>query len=503
MKKEYEMKLKELNEYITKLEYLGSAMGVLGWDMQVNIPKKGVPQRSEVLGYLSGEMYKLVTSDKVKEFIDFFEKCDETEMDDVTKAIIENMKKEYDETKKIPENRFTEYSILTSNSLSTWAEAKVNNDFQTFKPLLEKVVEFQKEFIGYWGYTGNMYNTLLDKYEAGITVEKLDDIFEELRDAIVQLLNKIKKSNVTIDDSFFKKNFTSKEQEEFSIFVMKKMGYDFDAGRVDESEHPFTTEFSNKDVRITTHYYENDWKSALFSCIHEGGHALYEQDIPDSFVGTGLGHGVSMGVHESQSRFYENIIGRSKEFWTYFFPEAKKRFTQFEEVSFEEFYKAINIVEPSLVRTESDELTYSIHVIIRYEIEKALINGEIQVKDLPSIWNAKYKEYLGVEPKTDTEGVLQDMHWSDGSFGYFPSYALGNLYGAQFLSKMKKDMPNMYEEIAKGQLDNVHNWLKENIHKYGSVYKPADLIKKVTGEELTAKYFIEYLNTKYKEIYNL
>lgn len=501
MEKELENKLVSFKEYMKKIEYMVSALSVLNWDMEVYIPKKGVSYRGDVLGYISTEVYKMTTSHEMEDYIDTF--IDVKGLDDVTYAMVTNAKKDYDETKKIPEDRYRKFSVLTANAFPAWQEAKLKKDFSIFKPYLEEIVEFSKEFIGYWGYTGNKYNTLLDKFEPGITVEKLDKIFGELRDAIVSLLTKIEKSSVKIDDSFFKKSFTNKEQEDFSIFVMEKMGFDFERGRVDESEHPFTTEFNNKDVRITTHYYENEWRSALFSCIHEGGHALYEQDIPDSLYGTGLAHGVSMGVHESQSRFYENIIGRSKEFWMYFFPEAKKRFPQFKDVTFEEFYKAINIVEKSLVRTEADELTYSLHVIIRYEIEKMLINGEVKVADLPEVWNEKYKEYLHVEPKNDAEGVLQDMHWSGGEFGYFPSYALGNLYGAQFLNKMKKDMPSMYADIEKGDLSKVHNWLKENVHKYGCTYKPADLIKRVTGEELTAKYFIDYLNNKYSEIYNL
>jgi carboxypeptidase Taq len=281
------------------------------------------------------------------------------------------------------------------------------------------------------------------------------------------------------------------------------MGFDFEAGRLDESVHPFTINFNNKDVRITTHYDELDFRSALFGTIHEGGHAIYEQDIADELTGTLLDTGVSMGIHESQSRYYENILGRSKEFWKFFFPEAKSRFSQFNGISFEEFYKGINKVEPSLVRIEADELTYSLHIIIRYELEKALINGEIEVRDLPELWNAKYKEYLGIEPNNDAEGVLQDVHWSGGSFGYFPSYALGNLYGAQFLSKMLKDMPDYYADIEDGKLDKIHKWLNENIHKHGAVYKPADLVKMVTGEELSSKYFIEYLNKKYCEIYDL
>ncbi|MDP4178832.1 MAG: carboxypeptidase M32 [Bacillota bacterium] len=501
MCEQFNQQLKGFKEELQKLEYLNSALGVLYWDMRVGIPRKSVPYRGQVLGYLSGEIYKIQTSDKMKNYIEYFN--NENELDDITKSMVENAQKIYNQTKKIPEDKYKEYAILTSNAEAVWEEAKDKSDYNLFKPYLKKIIEFQKEFIGYWGYKDNKYDTLLDFYEPGITTQKLDKLFSELRDAIVSLLDKIKKSKVKISEEIFARGFTKQDQESFSKYILKKMGYDFDAGRVDESVHPFTINFENKDVRITTHYYENEFRSALFSCIHEGGHAIYEQDIPESLKGTMLGNGVSMGVHESQSRFYENIIGRSKEFWAFFFPEAKRRFNQFKDVEFNEFYKGINAVRPSLIRTEADELTYSLHVIIRYEIEKALFNDEITVDDLPQVWKDKYKEYLGIEPKNDADGVLQDMHWSGGSFGYFPSYALGNLYGAQFLNKMLKDVPDLYEKIKHGNLDDIHQWLNENIHKYGAVYKPADLIIRATGEELNAKYFIEYLNNKYSDIYDI
>lgn len=501
MREEVQKKLEEFKSYITKIQHLSSATAVLYWDMRVNMPKKGAAQRGDVLGLLYGEIYKLQTSDEMKSFIDYFSIVED--LDEVSKAMVEEARKTYDQTKKIPEGRYKEFVILKTSSEVAWEEAKDKSDFNIFKPYLEKVVEFTKEFVEYWGYEKNKYDTLLDFYEPGITVEKLDKVFGELRDAIVKLLNKIKASDVVIKDDFFKKDFSKELQQKFSLYVLDKMGYDFEAGRLDESVHPFTINFNNKDVRITTKYLENEFRSALFSTIHEGGHGIYEQNIPDELDGTGLNSGVSMGIHESQSRFYENIIGRSKEFWNYFYAEAKRVFPQFEGVSLEDFYKGINVIEPSLIRTEADELTYSLHVIIRYEIEKSLINGEVEVKDLPQLWNEKYKEYLGVEPKNDAEGVLQDVHWSDGSFGYFPSYALGNLYGAQFLNKMVKDIPEVFKEIEEGNLASIHEWLKDNIHKHGGVHKPAELIKMVTGEELTAKYFIEYLNNKYKEIYNL
>jgi carboxypeptidase Taq len=494
-------KVQEFKEYLKNIEYLNSALGVLYWDMRVGIPKKGIPYRSEVVGYLSTEAYKLETSDRVGSLIEYFSGVEG--LDKVTSSMVENVKKNYDKTKKIPEDRYREYVVLTSEAEAKWEEAKINSDFNQFKPYLEKLVDFQKEMIGYWGYDGNKYNTLLDFYEPGFTVEKIDKVFGELRNAIVELLNKIKASGYTPNIKVLEGNFSKESQEALAIHILKKMGYDFEAGRMDETMHPFTIEFNNKDVRITTHYYENDFTSALFSCIHEGGHGIYEQGIADELIGTTLGSGVSSGIHESQSRFYENILGRSREFWSGFYPEVISTYPQFSDVDFEDFYRAINIVKPSLIRVDADELTYSLHIIIRYEIEKALINDEIKVEDLPRIWNEKYKEYLGIEPENDGVGVLQDVHWAGGSFGYFPSYALGNLYGAQFYYAMLRDLPNVMRDVENCEFAAIKDWLKEKIHKHGGVYKPSELIKMVTGEELSAKYFIEYLNKKYGEIYSI
>jgi carboxypeptidase Taq len=494
--------LSEFKEYVTKIEYLNSAMAVLSWDAMVNTPSQGKAYRGEILGFLSGEYYKLITDEKVKVFIDYFN--NESNLDDITNAMVKKIEKSYNEIKKIPEDFYIQYTVDASISSAAWEEAKNANDFSIFKPHLEKMVDYKKKFVEYLSFEENKYDTLLNMYEPGITVKKLDEVFSEVRDAIVILLKKIETSNVSIQTDFFTKYFSKNDQEEFSKFILSKLEYDFiNRGRIDESEHPFTTDFGKDDVRITTHYYENDFRSAMFGCIHEGGHAIYEQDISKDLMGTGLAEGTSMGIHESQSRFYENILGRSKEFWSYFYPEAQKRFPQFEGITLDQFYKAINKVEPSLIRIEADELTYSLHVIIRYELEKMLINDELKVEDLPAAWNKKYKDYLGVEPSSDDHGVLQDMHWSDGSFGYFPSYALGNLYGAQMVKIMEKDIPNLYTQVSQGNFSDIHNWLKENVHKHGSVYKPAELIKKITGEELKSEYFINYLNKKYSEIYNL
>lgn len=495
-----EEKLNELKSHILNISKMNSALELIYWDMQTKMPKKAIEQRSSIIECLSGEVFKMTTSDELGKILDYFVGNIEG-LSESDKAIIKYAKKEYDETKKIPEDRYREFVVAQALSESAWEEAKEKKDFEIFKPHLKKMIDFQREFVEYWGYKDNKYDTLLDKYEEGLTVKKLDKIFDELKNGIIKILDKIEKSNKKINRDFLFGNFDKKSQEKVAVFILNKMGYDFKAGRLDESIHPFTISFGNKDVRITTNYDNMDFTSALFSSIHEGGHGIFDQNIPEELQGTGLDASLSMSIHESQSRFYENIIGRSKDFWEYFFPFVKYEFKEFNDIELEEFYEAINYVEPSLIRTEADELTYNLHIIIRYEIEKALINGDLDIDDVKEEWNKKYKQYLGVEPKDDSEGILQDVHWSDGSFGYFPSYALGNLYGAQMLHTMKKEYKGMCEDIRKGELEGIRMWLYENVHKYGAIYSPSELIKIISNEDLNCKYFLDYLEEKYMAIY--
>lgn len=500
MKKEVAEKLEQVKAHISKIEELNKLSALAYWDMKILMPKKALEQRSKTLGYLSGEIFKLSTGNKVKEFIDYFipifDKLSSTD-----KAMIKRLKKNYDETKKIPEEMYKEYTIAQSLSEAAWEEARKKDDFSIFEPHLKKMVEFKREFADYYGYEENKYDALLDKFEEGMTVKKLDKIFGDLKEGILDILDYIKNSDRKISRSFLYGKFKIKNQKKLSVFLLDKIQFDMNAGRLDETTHPFTTDFGNKDVRITTHYYEKSLLSNMFSVIHEGGHGLYEQHISDELIGTGLEHGASMGIHESQSRFYENIIGRSKEFLKVILPFIKKEFPTLKKIKLREFYEAVNYVEPSLIRIESDELTYSLHIIIRYEIEKQLINKEVEVKDLPRIWKEKYKEYLGVEPKTDSEGILQDMHWSAGEFGYFPSYALGNIYGGQFLNKLLEINESAIKNIVSGDLTEINNWLRDNIHKHGALYTPEELVKNITGEEISTKYFLRYLEKKYKNIY--
>ncbi|SCK04450.1 Putative metalloprotease ypwA [uncultured Clostridium sp.] len=497
-----EKKFEEVKGYIGQIEYLTHSIVLVDWDMRTNMPVKAGESRSKVLEYLSSQLFDMTTSTKVKTFIEELSPYKDN-MSLVQRRILEELERNYNETMKIPADRYVASVGATSRAQIAWEKAKEENDYESFKPHLQKVIDFSREFIDYWGYEGDKYNTLLEKYERGLTVEKLDKVFGELRDGIVEILENIKKSKKTIDTNILKGNFDILKQKDLSLCILQKMGFDLEAGRLDVSVHPFTTNMGNKDVRLTTNYHKDEFTSALFSTIHEGGHGIYEQNISDDLENTGLNIGASMAIHESQSRFYENIVGRSEEFTTYLLNLSRKYFEDFNKISPEEFYEAMNKVEPSFIRTEADELTYSLHIIIRYELEKDLINGRISLDQLPSEWNKKYKEYLGVEPTNDTDGVLQDVHWSASLFGYFPSYALGNLYGAQIYNTLLNEKPEIMKEVGEGNLRNLHSWLKENVHKFGSLYTPSEIIKRVTGEELNSKYFINYLKEKYYKIYNI
>ncbi|MDE3839335.1 carboxypeptidase M32 [Bacillus methanolicus] len=493
---------KEFLEYVKKMTAFSEALSLLYWDLRTGAPKKGAEQRSEVVGILSSEVFKMSTSEEMAAYIVKLSSAED--LSEVTKKTLEECKKEYDRNRKIPAEEYKEYVILQSKAECIWEEAKAKSDFEMFRPYLEKLVEMNKRFIGYWGYQGNKYNTLLDMYEPGVTVEILDRVFSNLREKIVPLVKEISESPNKPKTDFLFKRFPKEKQREFSLEILKQIGYSFDAGRLDETVHPFAIGLNPGDVRVTTKYDENDFRTAVFGTIHEGGHALYEQNISSGLIGTPLCTGTSMGIHESQSLFYENFVGRHYSFWKKNYNLLKKYANgQFDDVELDEFYRAINESKPSLIRIEADELTYPLHVIIRYEIEKGLFNDEINVSDLPQIWNDKYEEYLGIRPDSDADGVLQDVHWSGGSFGYFPSYALGYMYAAQFKQAMLKDLPNYDELLESGNFLPIKEWFTEKVHQYGKMKKPLEILQDATGEGLNAKYLIDYLYEKYREVYRL
>lgn len=491
-------------DYVKKIGAYEEALGVLYWDMRTGAPKKGIDQRSEVVGVLATDVFNLSTSDELKELLDQME-LELDSVNEVSKRVFEEVKKEYNLSKKIPADEYKKFVVLQSKSESVWEEAKNKNDWNMFQPYLTEMVATLKKFVEYWGVKdNNPYNVLLDQYEPGMTTEILDQVFSELRERIVSLLKRISESPNQPNTDFLFKSFDKQKQESFSLDILKQLGYDFDAGRLDETVHPFATGLNRGDVRITTKYDEFDFRSAVFGTIHECGHAIYEQNVAEELTGTPLAGGASMGIHESQSLFYENFVGRNPKFWEQNYDMLQSYSPeQFGNVPMVDFLRAINEVKPSLIRIEADELTYALHIMIRYEIEKGLFNGDLKVEDLPEIWNSKYEEYLGITPSTNAEGILQDVHWAGASFGYFPSYALGYIYASQFKAAMLKDIPQFDSLLEQGDLAPIREWLTKNVHQYGALKKPLDILKAATGEGLNGKYLADYLEEKYTRIYKL
>ncbi|MDZ5471259.1 carboxypeptidase M32 [Bacillus sp. 31A1R] len=493
---------KELDEKIT---HLSSIAALIGWDQKVIAPKKGRSTFANASGTLSTEIFKLSVSSEMGGLLDILSTPEAAaQLDDISKAQVREHKENYDRSKKIPTDLYKEYAVLTAQANDVWEAARANNDFGSYQPFLEKIVEFKRKVAEIYGYEKHPYDALLNEFEPGLTVEKLDPLFAKLRESSVALLKRIQASPNQPLVSIFEQNYNVEKQREFNKYILPIIGFDTEGGRLDETAHPFAQTINTGDVRLTTRYLEDNVRSAIFGTIHEAGHGIYEQNIDEKYEGTVLQSGSSFGVHESQSRFLENMVARSESFWKYFYTTLQTYFPeQLNAVKLEDFYRAVNAVEPSLIRVEADELTYNLHIMVRYEIEKALIGGEIEVKDLPEVWNKKMEDYLGITPETDSVGVLQDIHWSFGGFGYFPSYSLGNLYAAQILNKIQQDLPDFYETIEKGEFGKIQGWLKDKIHQHGKFLTPNELIVNATGEELNAQYLVDYLEEKYSKVYGL
>lgn len=491
-------------QYMKKIQHYNEALSVLYWDMRTGAPKKGLEQRANVIGTLSAQVFELQTADELGNMLTTLEAQKET-LPYITKRLVEEVREAYDLNKRIPVAEFEQFTIEKAHSEAAWEQAKEAADFAIFLPHLEKMIAWKKKFIGYWGEkNGSPYNTLLDQFEPGMTTAILDDVFGQVRAVVAPLVQQIVANGKQPNTDMLFKHFPKDGQREASLELLRRLQYDFDAGRLDETVHPFMIELNRNDIRVTTKYDEYDFRSALFGVIHECGHAIYEQNIDESLTGLPLCTGTSMGIHESQSLFYENFIGRNEQFWAYNFPLLQQYSPQqFGDVAVDDFLKAINFAKPSLIRIEADELTYVLHIMVRYELERDLFNGSLQAKDLPQRWNDLYEEYLGVRPQNDAEGVLQDMHWSDGSFGYFPSYALGYMYAAQWKHAMDKDIPNFDELCATGDLAPIREWLTEKVHRHGALKKPFELLQEGTGEGLNPTYLTAYLQEKYTRLYAL
>jgi carboxypeptidase Taq len=488
-----------------KICAFSSVLSLAGWDAKVKAPKKGRMTFAKSIGALSTEVFKLSVSKEMGDCLAQLTKPEVNEkLSEQDKAMVRIRNHHYTRSKSIPTELFQQYSVLQGEANNAWEDARANNDFALYQPYLEKMVAIKRQFAEYFGYDNHPYDALMDDYEPGLTVADIDPIFEGLRKSSIDLLERIKNSGNNPDTHMLEVDYDIEQQKQYLLELLPKLGYDLEAGRLDETAHPFASTVNKNDVRITTRFSKNNLAFALFSTIHEAGHALYEQGINEGYEGTVLRRGTSLGIHESQSRFFENMVGRSEAFWQAEYKNLQAAFPeQLGNVAVEAFYRAINTVKPSFIRVEADELTYNLHVMLRYEIEKGLIAGDIEVKDLPTIWNEKMSEYLGIIPESDSVGVLQDVHWSFGAIGYFHTYSLGNLYAAQLLHTITKEMPNFYEQIANGNVVAVREWMREKIHQHGKLYLPNELIKRVTGEELNAKYLVDYLENKYAKLYQL
>ena len=500
---ELKQKIQNFENHYMKGEAYGYALALISYDGETEGPAAAIEERSKAIGILSMEAFKHNRSPEYEKIIADLE-ASKKDLDKKWQRIVYLARKNIDDAKKIPPEEQRAFAELTTKAQHVWKEAKQKSDFKIFQPYLEKVVEFNRKFAKYLGpIDGKLYNRLLDNYEEGIKIEDLDKFFATLRARIVPLVKKIQASKVKIKDDFLFKKIPHDQQMEFGKELAAILGYNLKNGMIKETEHPFMNSISKNDVRFTTHIYENDFTNSMFSVAHEAGHAIYEQNIAEDLRGGPIGGGASMAFHESQSRFHENIIGRSEEFVSVLFPLLKKKFpNQLKGVTAKDFYLAINKVQPSFIRIEADELTYSLHIMVRYEIEKQLIAGEIEVKDLPKVWNQKYKEYLGITPPNDAKGVLQDVHWSFGGIGYFFSYALGNAYSAQLLHAMKKDL-NINKAFKSLDLKPVRKWMYDHLYKYGKLLPPKELIKKATGEALNPNYYCDYLEEKFSKIYKI
>ena len=499
------MNTQELYEnYKTKMQRIAdvrNANAVLQWDQETYLPPKGASFRGQQISTLSEISHRLFSEDELGNVLQ--ELLQKQDLSTEQKRNVERTFEDYTKNKKYTSEFVRALSEQTNKAFHAWIESRKQNSFAVYENELDKLIQLKKQEAEILGYQQHPYNALLDEFEKGCTIELLDKTFRDLLPPLKELLQKIS-VRPQVDDSFLRKNFPKQQQWDWGLHLIRQLNFDFEAGRQDISEHPFSISFNRHDVRITTRVDEDDFGNMTWSCIHEVGHALYEQGLPAQQYGLPLGEACSYSIHESQSRLWENNIGRSKVFWEHYFPQLQNYFPeQFKGVSHEQFYKGINKVRPSLIRTEADEISYHLHVYIRYELEKNLIDGSFATRDIPAIWNEHYKNLMDVDVPDDKKGCLQDVHWSHGSFGYFPTYSLGSFYAVQFFATAQQQLNGLEKEISEGKTARLLQWLRANIHDKGRFYTSEELCKSVTGKTLDVTYFLNYLLDKYKAIYTL
>jgi carboxypeptidase Taq len=486
---------------LTELGKLNSAVALLSWDEETHMPKKGLGLRAETIGKLSRMAFELSTSDELGRHLEALE--GRIDLSEAEAASVRVVGKDYRRNKAVPADLFEEFTIAQSRSQAAWAEAKRTNDFALFRPHLEKMVDYTRRFADLFGYEDCPYDALLDRYEPGMTSARLHTIIQPLREQLVPFVDRLLTEGTAPEAAPLDGSFPAGAQRDIARKLLDRIGYDFDAGALDDTVHPFTTMIGPGDVRVTNRYLEANPLSGLFGALHEGGHGLYDQGMDDDLYVLQLTDGASFGFHESQSRLIENQVGRGRPFWTFFQPIFVDAFPAAGGASAEALYRAANVVARSLIRVEADEVTYNLHIMLRFELESKLLDGTIEVADLPALWNDAMERYVGITPPTDTEGVLQDVHWSTGLIGYFPSYMLGNLYAAQISHTLRADIPALDAQIASGDFAPLLAWLCDKVHRHGAIHEPEELIRRITGENLGSEAFLAYVTEKYSDLYGL
>ncbi|MDO4332196.1 MAG: carboxypeptidase M32 [Eubacteriales bacterium] len=493
--------LEKFKEYLKEVRQYDLASTLLTWDLQTMTPPKGLESKMDAIGFFSTKSFRLLTAAEYGAMLEELSAPEQfNELDTAMQITVKRYLREYRRFKRVPEDFYTEMVTTSARSEKAWEKAREEKDFSLFLPYLDKMISLKKQYINYMEPDEDPYEVLLDTYEEGMDSVTIEKLFTELKEGLVPLLAKIQASPQP-DLSALAGSYDIDAQKKVQNMLLDYIGFDFEAGAVAQSAHPFTMDLCPGDTRVTNHYYETQPISSIFSAIHEGGHAIFGQNIDPVYEGTAVEQVNLMGLHESQSRFYENILGRNKNFWVPIYAKLGELLPQFQTIPLDVFYRAINDVHPSFIRTEADEVTYCLHIILRFEMEKAIFKDHVPTEKLPALWNDKMEELLGIRPSNDAEGILQDMHWSDGSFGYFPSYLLGNIYDGMFLEQIEKELGSLDTILAEGRIREITAWLNEKIHKHGSLYNSREVLQRVCGREISAKPLLDYFNKKYSEIY--
>lgn len=491
------------SEFVAKVErmtHVGHAGGVLNWDQEVMMPEGGTPARSKQRSALSSVTHEMLTSDEMADLLD---QLDGEDLTDEQASVVREVRRDHERQSRVPEELVEEISQASSEAMPVWKEAREEDDFSKFAPTLERLVDLKREYADHVDPDRDPYEVLFEEYEPYLGIDAAERVLDRLREELVPLIEAVRESDADLATDTFTGEFDTDTQEELARDVLDELGYDWEHGRLDTAPHPFSTG-TQFDARVTTRFNPEDPLGALMSTIHEFGHASYTLGLPREHYGTPLGDSRDMTVHESQSRLWENHVGRSRAFWERFLPAVEERFPQVSDASVRDAYEAANqVYEDNLIRVEADELTYHMHIVVRFEIERDLIRGDLDVEEVPQVWNDKYEEYLGVRPDTDAEGCLQDIHWSHADFGYFPTYSLGSVLAAQLYASAESDIGDLDDKVRRGEFEPLHDWLTENVHSHGSRYTTDDLVEQATGEAYTADYFLDYATSKYGDLYDL